>query len=162
MNKKIVVGAAIAVLAIAGMASASWFMTEDVAEVVITIEKPILVEKMSLQGNVSLTDGGFELSGDTEVAVGAVACKLAELRVEGLSREEKKQFDELELSASAGGEGVISDANLLSTSSWVINERLEADEVITISIQIEGQLSGNITRDAVGFDVVAVFTGVSE
>ena len=161
MNKKIVVVAAVAVLAIAGMASASWFMTEDVAEVAITIEKPILMEKMSLQGNVSVVDGSFELSGNTEVAVGADACKLVELRVEGLSKEEKKQFEELELSASAGGEVVVSDADLLSTSSWTISERLDADEMITISIQIEGQLSGNITRDAVGFDVVAVFTGVS-
>ena len=155
MTKKLIYVALLGAVII-GSAVATWSFSTEVAEVTLTIDKPVKIQKLELAENITIVGGTFAVSGSTQLYAEENS-RLSMMQVAGLSKEEKKQFEELSLEAVISGDAKTVD--LLQQDQWAVDANLGKGESATIEIALIGELADDVEKDSIKFDILAMFVG---
>jgi len=139
-----------------GVVSAAWTFRTEVAEVKLSIEKPVRFEKLKLDGNVSIVNRTFEISGATSLYA-AEDCELAMMMLAGLSKEEKKQLEALSLEVEV--EEHTNTVDLLRENLWLVERDYNKGDSTQINLTLKGELAEDVEKDSIGFDVLTVWRG---
>lgn len=135
------------------VAAASWTYLTEVASVEITVEKPVLFEKIEMKDSVAISDGSFTMHGQTTFYPSDDESKFISLLISGLSKEERKQFTTLKLHSEIGGykstEDLLGDKDVFE-----VNKYFEAGgDPVPGNFTLSGTLASDITRDTIGFKI---------
>lgn len=147
---------AVLLIVVGSTAVATWSFRTDIAEVTLTIDKPLQLHKVDLSGNASIVNRTFEIRGSNQLYA-VENSKLSMMHVSGLSKEEKKQFAELSLKVKIA-EGT-NTVDLLEEEQWTVGATFDKGESAMVELTLAGELADDVDRDSIGFDVLAVFVG---
>lgn len=134
------------------VAATSWTYLTEVANVKITVLKPVLFDVIEMKNFVSISNGSFSMRGHTSFYPSDTS-NLISILITGLSKEEKNQFTTLRLHSEIGGyestEDLLGDKDVFEVYKYFE----KGGDSIPGNFTLSGTLASDITRDEIGFKI---------